>query len=69
MKSDSNSAAVAAAIREIDGGDRAALRSRETRRQLTQEIIRVFELAIRRHLDQWYQSVPVWPEKPGASTH
>jgi outer membrane lipoprotein-sorting protein len=58
MKSDSNSAAVAAAIREIDGGDRAALRSRETRRQLTQEIIRVFELAIRRHLDQWYHSSP-----------
>lgn len=47
--------------------DRAALRSRETRRQLTQEIIRIFEPAIRQHLDQWYHFVPVWPEKPGAT--
>ncbi|MST95401.1 MAG: hypothetical protein EXS33_09090 [Pedosphaera sp.] len=47
--------------------DRAALRSRETRQQLTQEIIRVFEPAIRQPLDHWYHFVPVGPKNPGAS--
>jgi len=41
--------------------DRAALRSRETRQKLTQEIMRAFEAAIRQHLDQWYHFVPIWP--------
>jgi predicted exporter/lauroyl/myristoyl acyltransferase len=43
--------------------DRAALRKREARQQLTQEIVRAFEPAIRHHLDQWYHFVPVWPVK------
>jgi lauroyl/myristoyl acyltransferase len=41
--------------------DRAALRDRGARQQLTQEIIRVFEPIIRQHLDQWYHFVPIWP--------
>jgi lauroyl/myristoyl acyltransferase len=41
--------------------DRAALRSRESRHKLTQEIMRAFEPAIRQHLDQWYHFVPIWP--------
>jgi KDO2-lipid IV(A) lauroyltransferase len=50
--------------------DRAKLRDREQRRQLTQSIIQVFEPLIRRHLDQWYHFVPVWPDPakaPGTS--
>lgn len=42
--------------------DRAALRDREARRKLVQEIMRAFEPAIRQHPDQWYHFVPVWPE-------
>src|SRR5205814_3455904 len=34
--------------------DRTALRSREARHKLTQEIMRAFEPAIRQHLNQWY---------------
>ena len=41
--------------------DRAALRSREARHKLTQEIMRAFEAPIRQHLDQWYHFVPIWP--------
>jgi len=41
--------------------DRAALRSREARHKLTQEIMRAFETPIRQHLDQWYHFVPIWP--------
>jgi predicted RND superfamily exporter protein/lauroyl/myristoyl acyltransferase len=41
--------------------DRAALRSREARHKLTQEIMRAFEGPIRQHLDQWYHFVPIWP--------
>ncbi len=44
--------------------ERAALRDRESRQRLTQEIIRVFEPLIRQHLDQWYHFVPVWPNGP-----
>ncbi len=40
--------------------DRAALRDRQARQQLTQQILRTFEPVIRRHLDQWYHFVPVW---------
>ena len=33
--------------------------------QLTQEILRAFEPAIRQHLTQWFHFVPIWPdEKP-----
>jgi KDO2-lipid IV(A) lauroyltransferase len=42
--------------------DRAALRDREARRKLTQEILRAFEPIIGQHLDQWYHFVPVWPK-------
>ena len=41
--------------------DRAALRAREARHKLTQEILRAFEPAIRQHLDQWYHFIPIWP--------
>ncbi|HYT61588.1 MAG TPA: MMPL family transporter [Haliangiales bacterium] len=41
--------------------DRAALRSRESRQKITQEILRAFEPVIRQHLDQWYHFVPIWP--------
>jgi lauroyl/myristoyl acyltransferase len=41
---------------------RAALRSRESREQLTQEIMRTFEPIIREHLSQWYHFVPIWPD-------
>ena len=40
--------------------DRAALRDRAVRQQLTQEIMRAFEPIIRQHLDQWFHFVPVW---------
>jgi KDO2-lipid IV(A) lauroyltransferase len=40
--------------------DRAALRDRNARRELTQRILKAFEPAIREHLDQWYHFVPVW---------
>jgi len=41
--------------------DRSALRSREARHKLTEEIMRAFAPAIRQHLDQWYHFVPIWP--------
>jgi lauroyl/myristoyl acyltransferase len=41
--------------------ERAALRDREARRRLTQQIMRAFEPVIRTHADQWYHFVPVWP--------
>jgi lauroyl/myristoyl acyltransferase len=40
--------------------DRAALGTRESRANLTQEIMKVFEPAIRKHLDQWFHFVPLW---------
>jgi predicted RND superfamily exporter protein len=45
--------------------DRAAIGDRAARIQLTQEILRAFEPAIRQHLTQWFHFVPIWPdEKP-----
>jgi uncharacterized protein len=41
--------------------ERAALRDRAARQKLTQQIVRTFEPIIRRHLDQWYHFVPIWP--------
>ena len=41
--------------------DRAALGDRQARQQLTQQILRAFEPAIREYADQWYHFVPVWP--------
>jgi KDO2-lipid IV(A) lauroyltransferase len=43
--------------------ERKALGTREARQQLTQEILRAFEPQIRENLEQWYQFVPIWPEK------
>ncbi len=45
--------------------DRRSLGSREGRQQLTQEILRALEPEIRRHPDQWFHFVPVWPAPPG----
>jgi predicted exporter/lauroyl/myristoyl acyltransferase len=42
--------------------DRQALGHREARRELTQKILRAFEPEIRKHLDQWYQFAPIWPQ-------
>lgn len=41
--------------------DRAALGDRQSRRALTQKILRAFEPLIRQHVDQWYHFVPLWP--------
>jgi predicted RND superfamily exporter protein/lauroyl/myristoyl acyltransferase len=46
--------------------ERAALRERAARQQLTQKIMDAFAPLIRQHLDQWYHFVPVW--KNGIST-
>jgi predicted exporter/lauroyl/myristoyl acyltransferase len=41
--------------------DRAAIGQRAARIQLTQEILRAFEPAIRQYAAQWYHFVPIWP--------
>jgi predicted exporter/lauroyl/myristoyl acyltransferase len=41
--------------------DRATLGNRAARINLTQEILRAFEPAIREYATQWYHFVPVWP--------
>jgi lauroyl/myristoyl acyltransferase len=41
--------------------DRALIGNRAARIQLTQEILRAFEPAIRQHLAHWFHFVPVWP--------
>ncbi len=43
--------------------DRRALGNREARRELTQQIMKIFEPEIRDHLDQWFHFVPIWPEQ------
>ncbi len=40
--------------------ERASLRDRGARQQLTQRVIGALEPAIRAHPDQWYHFVPVW---------
>jgi uncharacterized protein len=42
--------------------DRKNLGSRETRRELTQQILRAFEPEIRKDIGQWYQFTPLWPK-------
>jgi len=44
--------------------DRAALGSRETRQQFTQQILSAFEPEIRRYPEQWFHFVPVWTDQP-----
>ena len=41
--------------------DRAALRTREARQELTQKIMSAFEPVIRQYLNQWYHFIPIWP--------
>ena len=41
--------------------DRRALGNREARRELTQQILRALEPAVRQDIDQWYQFVSIWP--------
>lgn len=41
--------------------DRASLRERDQRVQLTARILQFFEPAIRRHPDQWFHFAPIWP--------
>lgn len=43
--------------------DRAAIGNRAARIQLTQEIMRALEPAIRQHAAQWYHFVPVWKKE------
>jgi KDO2-lipid IV(A) lauroyltransferase len=43
--------------------DRATIGNRAARIQLTQEILRAFEPAIRQHLAHWFHFVPVWPDQ------
>ncbi len=45
--------------------DRPRLRDPNARHDLTQEIMRAFEPAIRQYLDQWYHFVPIWPDQDG----
>jgi lauroyl/myristoyl acyltransferase len=40
--------------------DRAALRDVTARQKLTQEIVTVFEPVIQKHIEQWYQFIPIW---------
>ncbi len=40
--------------------DRRALGNRQTRTELTQQIMNAFEPAIRLYLNQWYHFVPIW---------
>ena len=47
--------------------DRAALRSPEERRKLTQAIMTAFAPAIKSHLSQWYHFVPIWPQAQRAN--
>jgi predicted exporter/lauroyl/myristoyl acyltransferase len=45
--------------------ERATLRDRAARQQLTQTLISVFEPLIRQYSDQWYHFIPVWPPDSG----
>ncbi len=42
--------------------DRAKIGNRAARVQLTQEIMRAFEPSIRKHIEQWFHFVPIWPK-------
>jgi KDO2-lipid IV(A) lauroyltransferase len=43
--------------------DRAALGSRDAREELTRQIVRAFEPAIKEYVTQWFHFVPIWPKK------
>jgi lauroyl/myristoyl acyltransferase len=40
--------------------DRTALRDVVARQKLTQQIVTVFEPVIQKHIEQWYQFIPIW---------
>jgi lauroyl/myristoyl acyltransferase len=40
--------------------DRATLRDAAARQKLTQETVTVFEPVIQKHIEQWYQFIPIW---------
>jgi KDO2-lipid IV(A) lauroyltransferase len=42
--------------------DRPALRDSAARQQLTQSIVSAFEPIIQKHIEQWYQFIPIWPK-------
>ncbi len=48
--------------------ERAALRDRNARQELTQRIMQAFERAIRQNIEQWYHFVPIWDENPKFQT-
>jgi lauroyl/myristoyl acyltransferase len=48
--------------------DRAALRDRAARQELTQRIMNIFEPIICEHLDQWYHFVPLWEHEAKLQT-
>jgi len=43
--------------------DRGTLRDAATRQKLTQEIVTVFEPVIQKHIEQWYQFIPIWQKQ------
>lgn len=45
--------------------ERAALGSRERRRDFTGAILRAFEPLLRQYPDQWFHFVPLWPDQNG----
>ncbi len=47
--------------------ERAALGSRERRRDFTGAILRAFEPLLRQYPDQWFHFVPLWPDQNGAA--
>jgi lauroyl/myristoyl acyltransferase len=42
--------------------DRPSLRDPAARQQLTQKIVTAFEPVIQKHIEQWYQFIPIWPK-------
>jgi KDO2-lipid IV(A) lauroyltransferase len=69
-----NGSAYAASMLAEIPYDRAALRDRAARQELTQRIMTIFEPVIREHLDQWYHFVPLWEpaslqNAPGVANH
>ncbi len=56
------------ALKEISY-DRASLRGLDSRKNLTQEIMRAFEPIIGEYISQWYHFVPIWPENLNMNEH
>jgi lauroyl/myristoyl acyltransferase len=43
--------------------ERGTLRDTAARQKLTQEIVTVFEPVIQKHIEQWYQFIPIWQKQ------